>query len=545
MALPDQKDPLMPSARYKGAFSRCTQGVAKETLATLAPPARRGELATRPADVMVIHRDLAMCAKPSGRTGRNTVGRVPERVKRGGTAQFWSEPRGKRVSTERAARRTKQAAVVQQRELELRRDIAEAFFHAHSPIEVYRLALARVTPLVNASFSSVFLRDDSDSELLRLVCANNWPQASARYLGQLRIRVGRGPTGRAVAEGAPVEVTDVFADLSLRDWWEPARELGFASLISLPLEKSGARIGAVSFYYDTPHAFSEDERATLALIAEQLSLTAERATRLEDLRVENEALRAQVQKFAAQVGQWEEVQRMKTEFLANISHELRTPLTSILGYAYLLQEGQAGALTPPQSSALHKIDASATVLLHLINDLLALTELRLGRAAVVSIPEDAVLLARRAAELVEPPPHVRFSVESVEERVPMGTDAEKVLKILENMLSNAFKFTTQGEVVLSVRRLGFGELERVEWSVRDTGVGIPREQLATIFDEFRQVDGSSTRLYGGTGLGLALSLQLAKHLGGEILLESEVGRGSTFTLRLPARVPERKAASAF
>jgi signal transduction histidine kinase len=413
------------------------------------------------------------------------------------------------------------------------RDIAEAFFHAATPIEIYRLALARVTPLISASFSSVFLRDDVDSELLRLVCANNWPQASARYLSQLRIRVGRGPTGRAVAEGRAIEVSDIFADVALRDWWEPARELGFSSLISLPLEKAGEPIGAVTFYYETTHHFSEEERGLLGLIGEQLSLTAERATRLEELQLENRSLRRQVEQLTAQVGRSAEVQRMKTEFLANISHELRTPLTAILGYSYLLREGQAGPLSEPQANTVGKIDAAATVLVQLITDLLALTELRLGRATVHVASDDAVRIARRAAQLQDVPAHIRFTVESAEEQVPVDTDADKVLKILENLLSNAVKFTQRGEVVLSVRRLGFGGMEHVEWCVRDTGVGVPREELSAIFDEFRQVDGSSTRLYGGTGLGLALSLQLAQQLGGEIRVESEVGIGSTFTLRLP------------
>ena len=121
--------------------------------------------------------------------------------------------------------------------------------------------------------------------------------------------------------------------------------------------------------------------------------------------------------------------------------------------------------------------------------------------------------------------------------MPVQTDVEKVSRILENLLSNAFKFTKQGEVVLSVRRLGFGEQQRIEWTVRDTGVGIPRDLLPTIFDEFRQVDGSSTRLYGGTGLGLSLCLHLTKLLGGELMVESDEGRGSTFTLRLPAVFP--------
>jgi signal transduction histidine kinase len=426
--------------------------------------------------------------------------------------------------------------------LELVRDIGEAFFHAHTPIEVYRLALARVTPLVSASFSSVFLRDENEPELLRLVCANNWPQASARYLSQLRFRVGRGPTGRAVAEGRAIEVADVFADLTLRDWWEPARELKFAAMISLPLERAGRCTGAVSFYYEAAHEFNDDERSLLDQIALQLSRTSDRASTLDELRRDNSRLRGQIERLSVQIGQSEDVQRMKTEFLANMSHELRTPLTSILGYTYLLQHEQAGPLTDEQAATLRKIEASGTVLLQLINDLLALTELRLGRAGLNYSSSDAVVLARRAAESIEPRAHVRFALESAEERVPIQTDVEKVHRVLENLLSNAFKFTRQGEVVLSVRRLGFGELERIEWSVRDSGVGIAREQLAAVFDEFHQVDGSSTRLYGGSGLGLALSLQLARTLGGEILVESEVGRGSTFTLRLPARPGPETAA---
>jgi signal transduction histidine kinase len=440
------------------------------------------------------------------------------------------------LSTDRAARAGKRTAHLQQRELELRRDIAEAFFNAHTPIEVYRLALTRVTPLVNATFASVFLRDEAEPELLRLVCAHNWPQASARHLGQMRIRVGRGPTGRAVAERAAIEVADVFADISLRDWWEPARELGFISLISLPLVAADVVIGAVSFYYSAAHEFADDERRLMALIAEQLSLTSDRAARQEELRQTVDALRGEVADLSARVGEAEEVQRLKTEFLSNISHELRTPLTSILGYAYLLLEQQNGQLNEAQIGALKKIDYSGSMLLQLINDLLALTELKLGRTEVIAAPVDAVLLARRAAEIVPPPvtDQVAFRIECAEPRIPVHTDAEKVVKILENLLSNAFKFTGSGEVLLSVRRHGMGSMQRVEWSVRDTGIGIPVEQLGAIFDEFRQVDGSSTRLYGGTGLGLSLSLQMARLLGGELLVESTPDSGSTFTLRLPA-----------
>jgi len=418
-----------------------------------------------------------------------------------------------------------------QRELELVRDIAEAYFNAQTPIEVYRSALARVTPLVRASFSSVFLRDEQDSELLRLVCAVNWPQTSARYLGQMRIRTGRGPTGRAVAERRAIEVEDLFSDPAIRDWWEPARELGFASLISLPLYAADHAVGAVSFYYAEPQTFTDDDRRLLALIAAQLSRAVERANETERVREENARLTARIADLEVIAGEARELQRLKNEFLSNISHELRTPLTSILGYTYLLREQDAGNLLPDQVGALAKIDNSASVLLGLINDLLELTQYKLGRMQATYTPAEAGALARRAAEsAANPAEHVEFRVDPPTDPIILRTDTEKVLQILENLISNACKFTRQGGVVVSVARRG----ARVEWSVRDTGVGIPEEQQGAIFDEFRQVDGSSTRLYGGTGLGLALSLAIANLLGGEILVDSRVGEGSTFTLRLPA-----------
>ncbi|HEY0672272.1 MAG TPA: ATP-binding protein [Longimicrobiales bacterium] len=420
-----------------------------------------------------------------------------------------------------------------QQELELTRAIAAAFLSAQHPLELYRNALAQITPLVGASFASVFTRDSAEMDLLKLVCAHNWPQASARYLGHIRIRVGRGPTGRAVELGDAVEVTDVFADPTLREWWEPARELGFVALISLPLESAHRTIGALTFYYETAHEFSEAERHVLRLVAAQLSAMAERAEITQGLRTENEQLRTENAQLHAQVAEAEEARRLKTEFLANMSHELRTPLNSILGYTFLLQH-QGAPLSAEQQTALTKIDASANALLGLINDLLELTQVKLQRASVSLAPEDAVLLAKRAAELAGPMPEaVTFRLLAMPDRIPIKTDGDKVVKILDNLLSNAIKFTREGEISLTVRQTGPRNERRVEWTVKDSGIGIAPDQQEAIFDEFRQVDGSSTRLYGGTGLGLALSLGLARLLGGEITVESEQGIGSTFVLRLP------------
>lgn len=422
-----------------------------------------------------------------------------------------------------------------QRELHITREIARAFLQASHPLEVYRIALARVTPLVDASFSSVFLRDPTDPGLLKLECAQNWPQSSARFLSQMRIREGRGPTGRAVSEQRAITASNVFDDPSLREWWEPARELGFSALVALPLESGEGVVGALSFYFEEPHEFHPEELHLLQLLADELAASAQRVQALDELRRENTTLRREMAALRGRIGEAEESKRLKDEFVANMSHELRTPLNSILGYAYLLLEGQTGKLEEPQQNAVEKIHRSANVLLHLINDLLDLSELKLGRAEIFIAPDDAVSIAHRAAESVgQSADNVTFSIESDAEEVPITTDGEKAVKILHNLISNAFKFTNEGSVTVRVRRVDDDPTPFVEWTVSDTGIGIPPGQLEAVFDEFRQVDGSSTRLYGGTGLGLALSRRLAELLGGRILVESELNEGSRFTLQLPA-----------
>lgn len=417
-------------------------------------------------------------------------------------------------------------------ELRIVGDIAHATLRAARPVEVYRLALDRVTPRLGASFSSVFLRDPADPTVVKLECAHNWPQAAAWWLGELRFREGRGPTGRAVADGVPIEVTDVFADPRLRDWWDPARELGFASLVSLPLTVDDHTAGALTFYFAQPRTFDDAERRLLTLVADQLAVTASRARLLEELRHTNEQLRQRNVQLVRRVEEGEELRRMKDEFLANVSHELRTPLTSIIGYAQLLADGELGELDPKHARALRRIEVAGNALLRLITDLLDLTQLKLGRTRAVPAAHDAAGLARVAVSLVGPPPEgVRFDLRPPAAQVQVHTDGEKAVRVLTNLLKNAFKFTTAGEVVLTIRGAGDG----VEWEVRDTGIGIEERDQEAVFDEFRQVDGSTTRLFGGTGLGLALSRQLAALLDGSVELQSAPGTGSTFTFRLPVK----------
>lgn len=149
--------------------------------------------------------------------------------------------------------------------------IADCLLSPSSPLEAYRRVLACVTPLVGAAFASVFERERADPRLLRLVCAHNWPQPAARYLAAMRIMAGRGPTGRAAGTNRRVEVPDVFADPALEEWWEPARELGFASMVALPLGDRSGAYGVLSFYFTESGAFDQEDIALLGAVAERLT----------------------------------------------------------------------------------------------------------------------------------------------------------------------------------------------------------------------------------------------------------------------------------
>jgi signal transduction histidine kinase len=429
------------------------------------------------------------------------------------------------------------------REVQIAGEIAKAFLRAERPYEVYRLALERVAPLVGASFGCVFLRE-GETDLLRVVAAHNWPQRYASYLGSMRVRVGNGPTGRAVAENRQIDVPDVFSDPELEDWWDSARELGFASSVSLPLAFERKPVGALTLYFRQPEAIETVDPEMLRLVADQLTATAEKAHLIEDLQRANERLREQNLVLEAKYREAEEAKQVKNEFLANVSHELRTPLSAILGYTFLLREGVTGEVSPQQGETLARIEDAGNHLAALIDGLLDLTNLKLGRIA--SAPElcDAVEVARGALEAAPAPREgVQMILDAPDERIPLHTDPELVLRVLESLLSNAVKFTSNGSIVLRVRTEEpaadgepYPQGPDVVWEVVDSGIGIAPEDQELIFEEFRQLDGSSSRRFAGAGLGLAIARGLAERLRGEIGVRSAPGEGASFTFTLPSSV---------
>jgi signal transduction histidine kinase len=245
----------------------------------------------------------------------------------------------------------------------------------------------------------------------------------------------------------------------------------------------------------------------------------------------------------ARVDHLEELNRLKDEFMSTISHELRTPITVIMGYATLLRDKIYGALSSEQENGLRTIEGKARTLLQIINNIIDYANLSAKREAVRSEVLSVTEIARNAVEpftaLAAAKP-LRLTVD-IAANLYAETDRAKLKQILIHLLDNAIKFTPKGAITLHVAA---EEPDHFRISVADTGIGIAPEHIPLIFQEFRQVDQSSTRRYGGTGLGLAVFKKFVDLLGGQIAVESVPGRGSTFSVLLPGRCPAPVALAA-
>jgi signal transduction histidine kinase/DNA-binding response OmpR family regulator/CHASE3 domain sensor protein len=250
------------------------------------------------------------------------------------------------------------------------------------------------------------------------------------------------------------------------------------------------------------------------------------------LSMQRDALEKAQRALSEKMHELEKASRYKSEFLANMSHELRTPLNSSLILAKLLADNKDGNLNPEQVKFASTIYSAGNDLLALINDILDLSKIEAGK---IDIRAESLSVARlvepvaRTFDPVAKQKNVALALSLGQAQATLETDAQRVQQILKNLLSNAFKFTEQGTVSLSVEETDAG----YSFAVRDTGIGIAKAHYASIFEAFQQADGTTNRRFGGTGLGLSISRDLARMLGGDLTVESELGKGSCFTLSLP------------
>ena len=296
----------------------------------------------------------------------------------------------------------------------------------------------------------------------------------------------------------------------------------------------------------------QQQQEELRVINEELEeRTHDLEAQRDDIEKKNQALRDAHREIELKARDLEIASKYKSEFLANMSHELRTPLNSILILSQLLSDNRDGRLSQKQQEFAETIHSSGSDLLSLINDILDLSKVEAGKVDMVIEEMSLEELGndvRRTFEQVAEHKGLNLNVEMEKEVPPViHTDVKRVWQIMKNLLSNAFKFTEKGGVTLSMYRpepdtvfpvSGLTPENTVAFAVTDTGIGIPRDKHGLIFQAFQQADGTTSRKYGGTGLGLSISREFAKALGGEIQVESEPDKGSSFILFLPEN-PER------
>jgi signal transduction histidine kinase len=384
---------------------------------------------------------------------------------------------------------------------------------------VLRTIVARATALAGVDGGAIF-EYDAEREEFRLHTTDQLPEDLVDALGATPMPKGEGVVGQLALTGRPAVVEDISDERAYRS---RVRDLllqhGYRSLLAVPLLREDRVLGGLVVNRRQPGAFPARSIELLQTFATQSALAIHNARLFREIEDKGRQL--------------EIASRHKSTFLANMSHELRTPLNAIIGFTRIVMRRSKEQLDPKQYENLEKILGSSQHLLSLINAVLDLAKVEAGKVEVHAGEVQLAALLEQCTRTVEPLAKDGVAlVRDFDASLPtLWSDEEKVRQIVINLLSNAAKFTAQGSIRVGARRDG----ERVSIVVADTGIGIPADKLDAVFEEFEQVDASSTRVQGGTGLGLAIARRLARLMDGDLTAASTLGSGSTFTLSLPLR----------
>ena len=415
---------------------------------------------------------------------------------------------------------------------EISRKLFESLDYEETLSKVARLAM----PELGAWCIVDLIRDDNSIERFAVFHPDPARQAHARDL-QLQYPPSAGDifgAPRILETQQPELVTEVSDDVFVamdKNQLELLRNLGFCSYMVVPLKARGRLLGAITFiaatsrhrYTPTDLLFAEDlaGRAAMAMDNARLYQAAELARQ--------EAVEAVARAAIAD--------RAKTDFLATMSHELRTPLNAIAGYAELLELGMRGPITEQQREAISRIRRSEQHLLGIVNDILMFAKTETGRIPLKLEDTSVAMVLESVRFLIHPmltAHEVTFRQEGCEGRLAVVADHDRLNQILINLLSNAVKFSRRGGEVRIRCEI---QDHLVAIHVEDDGHGIAEEKLEEIFEPFVQLSSGLTRTAEGSGLGLSISRELARLMGGDVTVKSTPGKGSDFTLTLPMSTP--------
>jgi signal transduction histidine kinase/CheY-like chemotaxis protein/HAMP domain-containing protein len=421
---------------------------------------------------------------------------------------------------------------VEERTAELTRSVAE-LRALGEVVQAVNSSLDLQQVLVTIVAHAVHLSQAKEGTIYELDEASGIFEPRANYgasdamieaLHESKIRLGDTTVGQCAERRVPVQLPDVEEGTGYRLRHLLLRE-GIRSVLAVPLLQQERVIGALVIRRGEAGEFPQPMVALLQTFAAQSVLAIQNARLFKEIQEKGDQLAAASQH--------------KSQFLANMSHELRTPLNAIIGVTEMLLEDAHDLKRDDEVEPLDRVLRAGRHLLALINDILDLSKIEAGKMdlhlesfPVAPLVED---VAKTISPLAEKNGN-RLVVNCLPAIGTMRADQTRVRQALLNLASNANKFTERGTVTIDVHRALEDGREWIAIAVTDTGIGMTSEQVGRLFQEFMQADASTTRKYGGTGLGLAISRRFCQMMGGDIAVASEVGRGSTFTIRLPAEV---------
>jgi signal transduction histidine kinase len=379
--------------------------------------------------------------------------------------------------------------------------------------------VSRATQLAGMDGGAVYEYEEAGEEF-RLHTTHRLPDELVEALRSTPVPKGEGAIGRLAATGEPVAVHDIMDEgIYQSRVREILVRLGYRSLLAVPLLREDRLLGGLVVNRKSTGEFAPRVIDLLKTFATQSALAIQNARLFREIEDKSRQL--------------EIASQQKSAFLANMSHELRTPLNAIIGFTRIVMRRSQEQLETKQFENLQKILTSGEHLLALINTILDLAKVEAGRVEVNPAEIQPAPLLEQCMRTVEPLIKDTVTLIKVFDGAlpPMLVDEEMLRQIVINLLSNAAKFTSRGSIHVRAR----ADNGAVEIAVADTGIGIAADKLESIFEEFEQADASSTRVYGGTGLGLTIARRLARLIGGDVRAESMPSVGSTFTLTLPIR----------
>jgi len=380
--------------------------------------------------------------------------------------------------------------------------------------------VAKATQLSNTEAGAIYVFDDASREF-RLRATYGMDDESIAAIRDRHIHLGETAIGRAVEQRTPIQVPDIQSDPS--SVLDVIVRAGFRGHLTVPLLAADRIVGALVVRRKEPGEFAKNTIDLLQTFAAQSVLA-----------IQNARLFHEIEETGRQLA---EASQHKSQFLANMSHELRTPLNAIIGVSEMLRED--AETLQQDTEPLDRVLGAGRHLLALINDILDLSKIEAGRMELNLDTFALTPLIDEVVKTIEPLAAKSGNQVAVHCDAALGmihADQMRLRQALLNLMSNANKFTEKGTITIAARQKQENGRDWVTLSVADTGIGMTPEQMVKLFQEFSQASSKTASKYGGTGLGLAISRRFCQMMGGDITVASEPGKGSVFTVRLPASV---------